>query len=177
MDFDPSPTGHINDLESAQLALRGAVASVRSLQDVNLRQKEQLEELSRREKIWKQRIVDLEAQSAELQAQWKSAQRTQEEYTQQYANQIRSEVALEEQEKWQRQLTALNKTLETWRDAQEKRELELQQTRALLAQRDQDFLTVQREKITFEQRSDSELTKALEKARAELQDALQQVVK
>ena len=65
--------GEITDLDTARLALRGAIASLRSLQDINLTQKAELQELIVREKGWKQRIAEMEARLAELHGKWQSS--------------------------------------------------------------------------------------------------------
>src|SRR5690242_5260425 len=102
----------ITDLDTARLALRGAVASLRSLQDINISLKAELQDMMAREKAWKQRIIEMETHLGELQAKWNSTQHTQDEYRKEYALQIRSEVALEEQAKWQGQLEEIQATLQ-----------------------------------------------------------------
>src|SRR5262245_57396266 len=104
----------INDLDTARLALRGAVASLRSLQDINTTLKAELQDMMTREKAWKQRLAEMETHLSELQAKWSASQNTFEEYRQEFSSQIRSAVALEEQQKWETQLKEIQATLSEW---------------------------------------------------------------
>src|SRR5688572_21349594 len=120
----PAPDeAQITDLETARLALRGAVSSLRTLQDINSNLKAELQELQSRERGWKGRVAEMETRLAELNAKWQQAQRTQDQYRAQYAEQIRSEVALEEQIKWQGQLEQIQQTLEHWKNIRDQREI------------------------------------------------------
>ena len=89
----------VNNLETAHLALQGALANVRALQDINLDLKAEVQEFRNREKAAKQRFDEMQGQLADLHARWQASQRTQEQYHQELSEKVRSEVAIQEQEK------------------------------------------------------------------------------
>ena len=174
---NPSPEHQdVNELEAAQLALRGAVASLRSLQDVHANLKAELQDMMGRERAWKQRAAELENHVIDLQAKWKAAQRTQEDYREQYAAHIRSEVALEEQTKWQAQFDELQKTLVAWRAAGDERDQEMKKLQAMLSQRDADVTRLSQEKTAIELRASEELAQVFGTSRAQLSAAVNKVV-
>src|SRR5437879_3935535 len=112
---DPSYSDReLTDIDTAHLALRRAPSSLRSLQDVNTNLKVDLQDFSAREKVGRQRVAEAETHIAELQAKWQASQRTQDEYREEFASQIRSQVAVEEQEKWETRLQDIQSTLQEW---------------------------------------------------------------
>src|SRR5262249_27669817 len=129
---DPSYSDReITDIDTARLAMRGAVASLRSLQDININLKAELQDMLAKEKAWKQHVAEMEGHLTELQARWNATQRTYDEYRKEFATQIRSEVAIEEQEKWEGRLLEIQNTLQEWQKARDLREAELNRIKEL----------------------------------------------
>src|SRR5579862_4487137 len=101
----------ISDLDTARLALRGAVSTLRTLQDLVANLKSENQELNVREKAWKARVETMEQRLSEVHAKWQESQKLIQDYRQEISNQIRGEIAIEEQAKWQAQIAQVQKTL------------------------------------------------------------------
>src|SRR5579863_3689777 len=115
----------ISDVDTARLALRGAVSTLRTLQDLVANLKAENQELSVREKAWKARVETMEQRLSEIHAKWQESQTLLQDYKQEIAVQMRSEIAVEEQEKWKSEIDRVQNTLQEWQKARELRENEL----------------------------------------------------
>ena len=114
----------ISDLDTARLALRGAVSTLRTLQDLVSNLKAENQELSGREKAWKARAETMEQRLSEIHAKWQESQKLIQDYKHEIASSLRSEIAVEEQEKWKSQIEKIQNTLLEWQKARELREAE-----------------------------------------------------
>ena len=128
----------ISDIDTARLALRGAVSTLRTLQDLVSNLKAENQELSVREKAWKTRVETMEQRLSEIHAKWQESQTLIQDYKHEIAAQLRSEISVEEQQKWKSQIEQVQGTLQEWQKAREMREAELARNKEMLSQRDQD---------------------------------------
>ena len=128
----PNPDAQINDLDTARLALRGAVSTLRTMQDLVANLNAENQEITGREKAWKARVETMEQRLAEIHAKWQESQNLIQDYKHEIAASLRSEIAVEEQEKWKAQIEKVQNTLQEWQKARELREAELGRTRELL---------------------------------------------
>src|SRR5579863_8793261 len=119
----------ISDIDTARLALRGAVSTLRTLQDLVANLKSENQELTVREKAWKVRVETMEQRLSEIHAKWQESQTLIQNYKQEIAVQMRGEIASEEQEKWKAQIAEVQATLQEWQKARELREAELSRTK------------------------------------------------
>src|SRR4051794_14333267 len=103
-DEKPNPDAPINDLDTARLALRGAISTLRTLQDLVSNLKAENQELGSREKAWKARVETMEQRLAEIHAKWQESQRLIQDYKSEISSSLRSEIAVEEQAKWKAQI-------------------------------------------------------------------------
>ena len=172
----PNPDAQINDLDTARLALRGAVSTLRTMQDLVANLKAENQELSGREKAWKARVETMEQRLSEIHAKWQESQRLIQDYKQEIAGQLRSEIAVEEQQKWKSQIEKIQNTLLEWQKARELREAELGRTKEMLSERDKEVQRLQQEKIAFEHRTQMEISSLLDKSRQALKDAVEDSV-
>src|SRR5690242_1201332 len=122
----------ISDVDQARLALRGAVSTLRTLQDLVANLKAENQELGVREKAWKARVETMEQRLSEIHAKWQESQVLLQDYKQEIASQLRNEIAVEEQEKWRSQIEQVQSTLLEWQKAREIREAELAMTKESL---------------------------------------------
>jgi hypothetical protein len=79
MDFDPErqpSEENINDLQTARLALRGALDSMRSLQEINSRLKGQLQDSANQERMLHQRLEGVQSEIANLKTALEQSRKT-----------------------------------------------------------------------------------------------------
>ncbi len=172
----PFEDSNISDVDTARLALRGAVATLHTLQDLVASVKAENQELVVREKAWRARVETMEEKLAAIHARWQESQALLQDYKQEIGQQVRSEIALEEQEKWRTQIEQVEGTLKEWQRAREVRESELQRTKEVLAEREAEVQRHEKEKIAFEHKTQAEITALLEKSRQSLKDAVESAV-
>ena len=166
----------ISDVDTARLALRGAVSTLRTLQDLVANLKAENQEVTVREKAWKARVETMEERLGEIHAKWQESQKLIQDYKHEIAGQLRTEIAVEEQEKWKSQIEKVQATLQEWQKAREMREAELARTKEVLTEREQDVRRFQQEKIAFEHKTQMEIASLLDKSRQALKDAVQDAV-
>jgi signal transduction histidine kinase len=166
----------VSDLDTARLALRGAVSTLRTMQDLIANLKAENQELTVREKAWKARVETMEQRLAEIHAKWQESQKLIQDYRQEIAVQLRHEIAVEEQEKWRSQIEQVQRTLLEWQKTRELREAELGRVKEMLTERDQEVWRLEQEKIAFEHKTQAEIASLLDKSRQALKDAVQDAV-
>ena len=152
----PPSEQEISDLDTARLALRGALSSLRTLQDLVAKLKSENQEITVREKAWKARAETMEPRLSEIHAKWQESQTLLQDYKQEIAVQLRDEIAVEEQQKWTSKIEQVQSTLREWQKAREIREAELARTKEVLSERDQDVRRLEQEKIAFEHKTQTE---------------------
>ncbi len=173
MNEDPSSYEQdVSDLDTARLALRGAVASLRNLQDLMTTLKAENQELVVREKAWKARVETMEMRLTEIHARWQQSQTLMQDYKQEISSQLRQSIAVEEQEKWQAQMVQVQTLLQEWQKAREIREAELARVKDKQEERDRDVQRLEKEKISLEQRTQQELASIMERSRHHLKESL-----
>jgi len=172
----PHPDAQINDLDTARLALRGAVSTLRTMQDLVANLKAENQELTGREKAWKARVETMEQRLSEIHAKWQESQKLIQDYKHEIAGQLRSEIAVEEQQKWKSQIEKVQATLQEWQKARELREAELGRTKEILSEREKEVQRLQQEKIAFEHKTQMEIASLLDKSRQALKDAVEDSV-
>src|SRR5256885_3529427 len=114
----------VSDLDTARLALRGAVSTLRTMQDLIANLKSENQELTVREKAWKARVETMEQRLSEIHGKWQESQKLIQDYRQEIATQVRNEIALEEQEKWRGPIEQIQRTPLGWQKTRELREAE-----------------------------------------------------
>src|ERR1700733_3718467 len=166
----------ISDLDTARLALRGAVSTLRTMQDLVANLKADNQELNVREKAWKARVETMEQRLSEIHAKWQESQTLIQDYKHEIAAQLRSEISVEEQEKWKAQIEQVQGTLQEWQKAREMREAELARNKEMLSERDQEVRRLEQERIAFEHKTQTEIAGLLEKSRQALKDVVEDTV-
>ncbi len=175
-DETPFNEQEVSDIDTARLALRGAVSTLRTMQDLVANLKAENQELTVREKAWKARVETMEQRLAEIHAKWQQSQQLIQDYRQEIVTQMRNEIAIEEQEKWRGQIEQVQRTLLEWQKTRELREAELARIKEMLTERDQEVRRLEQEKIAFEHKTQAEIISLLEKSRQALKDAVQDAV-
>src|SRR4051794_14245011 len=115
----------VTDIDTARLALRGAVESLRSLQEVNQRLKGEIQDYANRNKMLDQRLIALQTDLNVTNAKLDRQDQIFEKKEQELRKHIRQEVTLEENQRWQAEMATLRQTLEMWKAAREQKEAEL----------------------------------------------------
>ena len=173
MSDEPLPNEQdISDVDTARLALRGAVSTLRTLQDLVANLKAENQEINVREKAWKARVETMEQRLSEIHAKWQESQNLIQDYKHEIATQLRSEIAIEEQEKWKAQIAQVQSTLQEWQKARELREAELARTKEVLSEREHEVRRLETEKIAFEHKTQTEIATLLDRSRQALKDAV-----
>ncbi len=166
----------VSDIDTARLALRGAVESLRSLQEVNQRLKGEIQEYANRNKLLDQRMIaiqtDLNVANAKLARQDEIFERKEQELR----RHIRQEVTLEENGRWQAEMASLRQTIEMWKAAREQKEAELERLQSVLSRKESDILALQKEKVVVQGKANQEMATSLAKSRADLKQAVETVI-
>lgn len=159
--WDEEALREINNLDAARLAIRGALATIRDLQDQNLKLKEDSEaalqdETSRRKTLEskvKEQASQLEAWSEQGKA-WEEEQKKRASDESRWKSAIRVQVRAEErarlesaQRGLEEDLARLQSELERMAGAQQDKEQKWIELRKKLEQRENDLLASEREKI------------------------------
>src|SRR5258708_1571489 len=113
-DEKPFNEQEISDIDTARLALRGAVSTLRTMQDLVANLKTENQELTVREKAWKARVETMEQRLAEIHSKWQESQKLIQDYKQEIASQLRNEIAVEEHEKSRGQIEQVQRTHLEW---------------------------------------------------------------
>src|SRR5476649_2908558 len=121
-DEKPFNEQEISDIDTARLALRGAVSTLRTMQDLVANLKAENQELGVREKAWKARVETMEQRLSEIHAKWQESQSLLQDYKQEIASSLRSEIAVEEQQRWKAEIDKVQNTLLEWQKSREIRE-------------------------------------------------------
>ncbi|MEK7745405.1 MAG: hypothetical protein AAB576_01945, partial [Elusimicrobiota bacterium] len=146
----------MTDLEAARLAIRGALATIRDLQDANVRLKGNLQEAGSRERMASSENAELKKQLA----QWEDVGRKWEEEKElriQNEGKIKDRIRLEVREEERRRIDAdrlraeeelsrLAAEVEQWKSLHRSREGESGQLKDLLRRREAELVAAQREK-------------------------------
>src|SRR5258708_3233641 len=101
----------VSDIDTARLALRGAVESLRSLQEVNQRLKGEIQEYANRNKLLDQRLITLQTDLNVVNAKLDRQDEIYDKKEKELRRLIRQEVALEENQRWQAEMASLRQTI------------------------------------------------------------------
>jgi signal transduction histidine kinase/chromosome segregation ATPase len=166
----------LTDVETARLALRGAVESLRSLQEVNQRLKGEIQDYTNRNKMLDQRLIALQTDLNVTHAKLDKQDQVFEKKEAELRRHIRQEVAIEENERWQAEMASLRQSVEMWKAAREQKEDELKRLKETLAHKENDVLDLQKEKVVLQGKANQDLAASLLKARADLKQAVEAVI-
>src|SRR3989338_5402479 len=167
----------INNLEAARLAIRGALATIRNLQDQNAGLKAQIQDQAGRHKTAENKISELTAQVDSWRQQakkWEDEQKRRAAEEAQFRNNLRMQVRSEESvriEQSRRQteedLARLQAELAQMTAAKKDRDEKWARLKKNLEQREADLLVAEREKVELANRyrHDGELLAGLRKKR------------
>src|SRR5271165_4490870 len=111
---DDRESQEVTDLETARLALRGAVESLRSLQEVNGRLKGELQEYTNREKLLNQKLISLQTELNSVNAKLDKEEEIYKQREETMRRHIRQETAIEENQRWQAEIASLRQSIEMW---------------------------------------------------------------
>ena len=114
-DEQPEHQNEIADLETARLALRGAIQSVRSLQDLNGKLKDEIRDFLHREKALNERLIRLQAELNDSYARLDQETAHDREREAAVRETLRQEIVAEQNHKWQsgdRRLAAIRAKLD-----------------------------------------------------------------
>jgi hypothetical protein len=165
----PEDFKEIRDVEAAQLALRGAVATIRDLQEKIASLKGGLQEAAGREKAAKEAAAALRKELASAQAE---ALKREGEARTRLRLEVREEMRAQAEREHSRQegeIARLASQLEEWRKVHRRREEEWEGVRKLLDRRESELVALQREKLDIlgRVRSDSDMVQSLRERRDE----------
>src|SRR4051812_21065414 len=151
----------LTDVDTARLALRGAVESLRSLQEVNLRLKGEIQDYANRNKLLDQRLITLQTELNAVNAKLGKQDETYDKREEGMRRSIRQEVALEENQRWQAEFATLRQSVEMWKLAREQKEEELQRIKQNLTDKEAEVLELQKEKVVIQGKANQEMAQSL----------------
>ena len=106
----------ITDLDTARLALRGALQSVHNLQDLNARLKGEIQDYLHREKALNERMIRLQQELNESYQRLDHASAIDRDRMAAEREAVRQEVIVEQNQKWQTEIDALRQSVQNWKD-------------------------------------------------------------
>src|ERR1700761_5832844 len=113
-DEQPEHQNEIADLEITRLALRGAIQSVRSLQDLNGKLKGELQDFLHREKAVNERLIRLQTELNDTYARLDQETAHNREREASTRELLRQEITAEQNHKWQSEIDALRQSVQNW---------------------------------------------------------------
>ena len=147
----------LNDIDAARLALRGALATIRDLQDANVRLKGNLQESAAKERLSATQNADLRKQLDEFRekmSQWERERAEEAARQMRFEDACRLKIRAEERANAEQErrgmaenLLRLTQTVEQVRESKDAQERRLAELKRLLDQRDAEVLSSQREKV------------------------------
>jgi len=178
-DDQPAPEQdkEITDLETARLALRGALQSSRNLQDLNGRLKGELQDYLHREKALNERLIRLQTDLNEAYARLDQEIAKVRDMDQHTREQLRQEIVAEQNHKWQGEIDALRQSVQNWTEVRRQKEIELRILKETVLAKEQEVFTLQKEKISSEEKSHIELVEAIRRSREGVAQAIDEAVK
>lgn len=177
LENNPEQTPDVTDLETARLALRGALQSVHNLQDLNARLKGEIQDYLHREKALNERMIRLQKEINESYAQLDQKNAVDRERDAAVREALRQEVIVEQNQKWQTEIDALRQSVQNWNEVRRQKETELRMIKEALLQKESEVFSLQKEKIASEEKAHRDLVDAIAKARSGVQLAIDQVVR
>ena len=147
----------VNDIDAARLALRGALATIRDLQDANVRLKGNLQEAVSKEKLAATQNVELRRQVGQWQEEAKkwaderaeeaARQRRYEDSTRLKVREEERKGVAEERARMEDNLVRLTEAVEQLRRSNGEKEAKFVELKRLLDTRDAELIGSQREKV------------------------------
>jgi len=119
----------ISDLQTAKVALHGALAMVRNLQDLNQRLKGDVQDATHREKLTLKREVEAQAAVVRMQGELNQLKVYYAAFESDLKEKARHEAAREEQFKWERQMAKLQESIDILHKSRTLKDEELQRVR------------------------------------------------
>ncbi len=177
LENNPGQEREVTDIETARLALRGALQSVHSLQDLNARLKGEIQDYLHREKALNERMIRLQQELNDSYSrldQHTSIDRDREAAAREA---LRQEIILEQNAKWQTEIDALRQSVQNWNEVRRQKETELRMIKEALLQKEAEVFALQKEKISSEEKAHRDLVEAISKARSGVQMAIDEVVR
>lgn len=176
-NFDEEALKELNNIDAARLAIRGALATIRDLQDVTAKLKAEVQDESSRRKLAESRVSDLAAQVERWQEQakkWEDDEKRRAAEQQLHNNAVRLQVRAEEkariqehQQSLEEALARLQAELQQMAASQREKEDRWGQIQKRLELREVELVSAEREKVELSNRyrRDMEALDSLREAR------------
>jgi len=173
----PDREKEVADLDTARMALRGALQSVRSLQDLNGKLKGELQDFLHREKALNERLIRLQTELNDSYTRLDKETSEERERINGIRETLRLEITNEQNHKWQSEIEALRQSVQNWTEVRRQKEHELKILKETLLSKEQEVFTLQKEKIAAEEKAHRDLIEAIKQSRSGVSAAIEEVVK
>lgn len=176
MDFSEQPANEeeISDLQTAKIALHGALAMMRNLQDLTNRLKGELQDAHSREKMATQKAVEAEALTAKMQSELEGVKFAQKAFETGLKEKLLFEVERDERLRWERHIQDLNQTISELQTTRKRRSEELQRAKTELTKKEGIIADLLSENSSMKLHSHEELTQAIVRLENERDKAIQE---
>jgi hypothetical protein len=176
-DWDEEALREIGNLDSARLAIRGALATIRDLQDLNSQVKAEVQEEAAKRKLAEAKSAELAGQIEQWRKQaegWEQESRQRAADEESWRNAARLQVRAEERVRIEEgrarveaELSALRAELMQMAQASQEKERKWEALRKQIEARDAELMAAQREKLELRNRfhQDHEMIESLRQAR------------
>lgn len=161
-DFDEEALKELNNIDAARLAIRGALATIRDLQDLTAKLKAEVQDESSRRKLADSRVSDLAAQVERWQEQakrWEDDEKRRAADQQVHNNAVRLQVRAEEKARIQEHqkdleeaLARLQAELQQMAASQREKEERWEMVKKRLKLREVELVSAEREKVELSNR-------------------------
>lgn len=175
-DDKPEPEHDVTDIETARLALRGALQSARSLQDLNAKLKGELQDFLHREKALNERLVRLQTELNDTYSRLDQETASERDRITVVRETLRQEIIAEQNHKWQTEIDALRQSVQNWTEVRRQKEHELKLLKEALLSKEQEVFTLQRDKIAAEEKAHRDVLDAIKNSRAGVSTAIDDII-
>jgi signal transduction histidine kinase len=172
----PDQEPEITDLDTARLALRGALQTVRNLQDVNARLKGDLQDYLHREKILNERMLQLQAELSDSYARLDKQAEVDREKEAAQREALRKEIIADQNQKWQAEVEALRQSVQNWVEIRREKETELRLLKEALLQKEAEVFSLQKDKLALEEKAHLDMLQVISQGREAVYRAVEAAV-
>ena len=176
-DEQPEYQSEVADLETARLALRGAIQSVRSLQDLNGKLKGEVQDFLHREKALNERLIRLQTELNDSYARLDAETAHDREREAATRETLRQEIVAEQNHKWQSEIDALRQSVQNWTEVRRQKETELKMLKETLLSKEQEVFTLQKEKIAAEEKAHRDILETIKRSREGVTASVEQAIR
>ena len=163
----------ISDLQTAKVALHGALAMVRNLQDLTQRLKGDVQDAAHREKLAIKREVEAQAAVVHMQGELNQLKVYYAAFEADLKEKARHDATREEQFKWERQMTKLQESIDSLQKSRTLKEEELQRVRDDVLKKDKAISLLLEQGTAAKMRMHAEWAVELERFEAKHAEHLQ----